>query len=314
MGIREGFEEMRISVNAILGILNDYEVEGNIDNRVSRALPITEADSDSVAFVTKERVDLATNTKAKIIIGPKGVDIPFDWNNQTLIRVPNPRLSFCRILNKFFAEKYEPQIHPSSTISEGISIHASVYIGPNCRIGKNCEIGEDTVIEGNSFVYPNTKIGKHVIIHTGAVIGAQGFGFERDEENKWVKFPQIGGLVIEDDVEISFNTCVERGALGNTVIGEGTKIDNLVSIGHNARIGKHNAIEVLTNIGGSVVIGDHNWIAPLVCVRDWITIGNRNIVGMGAVVTKNIPDDIVVFGVPAKEMGKNIPFGRSLRK
>lgn len=296
----------RISVNAILNVLNDYEIEGNVDNYISRALPITEADSNSLAFVTKEKVNLATNTKAKVIIGPKGVDVPFDWNNQTLIRVSNPRLSFARILNRFFVERSEPGIHPSSIIDNNTIIHLSVHIGPNCCIRENCEISEDVVIYGNNYIHPNTRIGKRVIIHTGAVIGSEGFGFERDEEGRLIKFPQIGGLIIEDDVEIRNYVCVERGALGDTIIGEGTKIDNLTSIGHNAKVGKHCAIGVLTDIGGSSIIGDYAWIAPLVCIRDWITIGNNVLVGMGAVVTKSFSDNVVLVGVPAKELRKNI--------
>ncbi|KKN36486.1 hypothetical protein LCGC14_0773090 [marine sediment metagenome] len=143
-------------------------------------------------------------------------------------------------------------------------------------------------------------LGKNVIVHTGTVIGEDGLGFVRDEKKNWVKFPHFGRVIIGDNVEIGANCVIDRGTLGDTVIGEGTKLENLIHVAHNAKIGKHCAIVAVTYIGGSSQIGDYTWVGPQVCIRDQIKIGKNCLIGMGAVVTKNIPDNWVVMGTPAK--------------
>lgn len=144
------------------------------------------------------------------------------------------------------------------------------------------------------------KLGRNVIIHSGTVIGEDGLGFVKDENNEWVKFPHFGRVIIEDNVEIGANCVIDRGTLGDTVIGRGTKIENLVHVAHNAKIGKHCSIVAVTYIGGSSVIGDYAWVGPQVCIRDQIKIGSNCLIGMGSVVTKDIPDNWVVMGTPAK--------------
>ena len=182
-----------------------------------------------------------------------------------------------------------------------------MFIGPQSYIG-NCEVGQGTIIESNVYVHTDTKIGKWVIIHPGAVIGSVTVAFERDDNGKLEKFPQLGRVVIEDDVEIGSNTCIARGSLsGNdTLIGKGTKVDDLVHIGHGVRVGKHCMIVTGAAMCGSVKIGDYTWIAPQACIREGITIGNRVLVGMGSVVTRDVPDNSVVFGSPAKPAGENV--------
>ena len=147
---------------------------------------------------------------------------------------------------------------------------------------------------------PKITLGKNVIIEHGAVIGCEGFSFERNEKNELERFLHIGGVVIGDNVQIGANSLVERGTFGDTIIGEGTQVDGLVMIGHNSNIGKHCVIVCGSAICGSVTIGDYTWIGAGAVIRDGITIGKNVTVGMGAVVTKNVPEGVTVYGVPAQ--------------
>jgi UDP-3-O-[3-hydroxymyristoyl] glucosamine N-acyltransferase len=143
-------------------------------------------------------------------------------------------------------------------------------------------------------------IGTNVIIEPGTVVGCNGFSFERNENGELERFPHIGGVKIGDNVQIGSNCTIERGTFGDTVIGEGSQIDNLILVGHNSVIGKHVVVVGVTIICGSVTIGDYAYIGAGVTLRDGITIGKKAFVGMGSVVTKNVPDNVTVYGVPAR--------------
>jgi len=157
---------------------------------------------------------------------------------------------------------------------------------------------------------PLLKISKSASIQKGTVIGESGFGYFPGDDDSLILFPHIKGVVIEDDVAIGSNCTIARGALTDTVIGQGTKIDNLVHIAHNVKIGKHCVFCSQVSVNGSAKIGDYTWVGPNVGIRDWVNIGKRVIVGIGAVVTKDVPDNAIVVGVPAKQIGENIPFRR----
>jgi len=279
-------------------------VLGMSDRHVSTVSPIDKAGSESVAFCNKkaaEGLQMVKNSDAGVIVCSD--DLQFasdDFGNKTLILVSDPRLAFIRIMQANFAERAKPGISSGAVVDGKAKIHPSVYIGPNSYIG-DCEIGEGTVIHGGGYIYSGTTIGKNVLIQAGAVIGAEGQGFERNQKGECEKFPQIGGVVIKDDVEIGSNASIMRGAMGNTIIGMGTKVGHLCNIGHGAIIGEHCLIISMSMIGGSTRIGDYSQISFGACVRNKIKIGKNVIVGMGAVVTKNVDDGKIVFGVPAKE-------------
>jgi len=146
------------------------------------------------------------------------------------------------------------------------------------------------------------------------VIGADGFGYQRNDKGEFEKFPHIGGVVIKDNVEIGSNTSIDRGALGNTIIEEGAKIDNLVHIAHNVKVGKHSAVIANSMIGGSTIIGDYSWVAPSVCMRDQISTGNNVTIGLGAVVLKSIPEGETWTGSPAKPLAEFLELQKKLKK
>ncbi|MFC2060264.1 LpxD N-terminal domain-containing protein [Chloroflexota bacterium] len=290
-------------------IEGDCHTQGDLDRYVLIPSPIDEAGDYSLSFCANKYRDkapqLIRDSKAAVIICPEEVELSkADYANKTLIRVPNPRLTFARLIQQFFVPPVEFDIHPSAIVDPKASIHPKVCIGPNCYVGE-CEIGEGTVLHSNIRVYPKTRIGKRVIIHPGAVIGLEGFGFERNENGQLESFPQIGRVIIEDDVQIGANVCIALGALGDTIIGAGTKIDNLTHISHNDRIGKCCQVNALVVICGSVTIGDYSQVAPHAVVREGVHIGHHVLVGMGSVVTKDIDDNLVVTGVPAKILREN---------
>lgn len=283
-------------------------VVGDIKRGFHRVRPISNASSQDLSFCAKkghEALLLIKGTKAGVVICD--VDVlsqNVKFNDKTLITVKNPRLWFIRCLAAFFPLKRKTGIHPTALIGKKCKIAKNVYVGSYVSIADDVVIGNGTKIHSGVHIHENVRIGKNVVLKSGCIIGGDGFGYERNEEGVLEKFPHIGGVIIEDDVEIGSNTCVDRGTLSDTIIGEGTKIDNLVHIAHNVIIGQHCAIIALAMIGGGVRIDDGAWIAPTACIRDGVVIGKHTLVGMGAVVTKKVDDGDIVIGVPAKSIKK----------
>ncbi len=242
---------------------------------------------------------------------PLTLELP-PLGDKTLIFVSKPRLAFAKVANKFFTTiRYFPTgIHETATVCLLAKIAPTASIGPHCIISGNIEIGENSIIYGNVSIRGNVKIGKNVVINAGAVIGAEGFGYEPDEDGTLVQFPQVGGVIIEDNVEIGANTCVDRGALGDTIIREGAKIDNLVHVAHNVIIGKNCRVICLVGIGGSVEIGDGSFVGISASIKNQKKIGKNVTVGMGAVVTKDVPDNTIVIGNPARHLATEFPINK----
>jgi UDP-3-O-[3-hydroxymyristoyl] glucosamine N-acyltransferase len=243
-----------------------------------------------------------------------------------LIRVPEPRAAFVRALHALYPKKAAAAgIHPTAVVAAGAEVAADCFVGPQvsigegahiaggCSIGAGCVIGDGVtigagcVLHPNVTVYPGVKIGARAILHAGCVLGADGFGFTLAADH-YEKFPQVGTVEIDDDVEIGANSCVDRAALGVTRIGKGTKLDNLVHVGHNCLIGKHVVIAAQTGFSGSVVVEDYATIGGQVGVGEKATIQARAIVGGGsgiltsAIVHAGEP----VWGMPARPLRKHL--------
>ena len=238
--------------------------------------------------------------------------------SKALIAVKNPRAGFARAVRIFFPPPhFEPGVHPSAIVGEGVQLGASVHVGAGAivkagaRIGARsavdcgavigacASIGEDCVIHPRVTIYPGAVIGNRVIIHAGAVIGSDGFGYVT-EAGAHLKIPQVGKVVIGDDVEIGANTTVDRAALGSTVIKRGTKIDNLVQIAHNTTIGEHCLIVAQVGIAGSTTLGNYVVLGGQVGIVDHKTLGDHVMVGAGSPVITDIPSKTVVWGFPAQ--------------
>ncbi len=276
--------------------------------------PIYEADELSLAWVnSKKNIDVSAS-KAKVILVDPGFKPTDDLlKTKIFIVVENPKLAYIRVVEKFFIEKPQYEIHPTAFVHSGAKIHPQTHIGPFSYVGKST-IGEGTIVYGHCFIYDNVTIGKNVIVQAGAIIGGDGYGYSRNEQGEFEKFPHVGGVVIEDDVEIGANTCIDKGTLGNTLICEGAKIDNLVHIAHNVIVGKHAAVIAHSMIGGSTEIGDYSWIAPSAALMNGISIGNKATVGLGAVVTKSIPDGETWAGVPAQPLKDFVVIQKKLKE
>ena len=256
---------------------------------------------------------LAEQSQASAILAP----CKFTSETKTVIRVEDARIAFARVLPLFFPEKqFAPGIHPSAVIAESAHVADTATIGPNCIIGESAAIGEQTVLEANCTlgdhstlgqaarlfpnvsVYSKCKLGDRVRIHAGSVIGSDGYGYVFDQDHHR-KIPQVGSVVIENDVEIGANCTIDRGALGDTVIGEGTKIDNLVQIGHNVVIGKHCIIVAQNGIGGSTQIGEYSTLGGQVGIIGHITIGPKVMIAARSTVLNNLEGGKQYMGFPA---------------
>ena len=290
------------------------EVGGDGDIELAGFAQADAAKPGDLTFAENEKYfRLAEKSRASAILAPE----EFASEAKPVIRVTNARIAFARVLPLLFPQKeFAPGIHPSAVIAESAQVDNSAHIGPNCVIGENAVIGRQAILEANCIVgdqsslgqavrlfpnvtiYPQNRIGDRVRIHSGSVIGSDGYGyvFDRDHHRK---IPQVGGVVIGDDVEIGANCTIDRGALGNTVIGEGTKIDNLVQIAHNVVIGNHCLLVAQNGIGGSTKVGEYTTLAGQVGVVGHIEIGPKSVVAAKAGVLNNLHGGKQYMGFPA---------------
>jgi UDP-3-O-[3-hydroxymyristoyl] glucosamine N-acyltransferase len=296
----------------------DYKIAGITEGiKCGDAKPINEASQDSIVWIKGKKENkqyLVETTKAKIIICDSSLQLNHELTERKcFIIVDDPKLTFLRIVENLFVPQKKWGIHATAVIHAEAEVDKDTFIGPFTYIGKS-KIGKNSVIDGNCYIYDDVTIGRNVRIQAGTVIGSEGYGYQRNENLEFEKFPHIGGVIIEDNVDIGSNTSVDRGALGNTIIKEGAKIDNLVHIAHNVVVGRHCAVIANAMLGGSVTIADYSWVAPSASILNQVSIGQKVTVGMGAVVTKNIPDGETWAGVPAKPLKEFIETQKAIKR
>ncbi|HTS77516.1 MAG TPA: UDP-3-O-(3-hydroxymyristoyl)glucosamine N-acyltransferase [Bryobacteraceae bacterium] len=294
--------------------------EGDGDTEIRGAADLEEAGPQDLSFVSQRRaVKLAAESRAGCLIVTPGF---VNDGRRTVIRSADPRAAMARAIAKLHpATRPTPGVHPTAVIApdaalgEGVSIGALASIGagatvgadttiaPACVIGERVKIGARCLIHANVTIYRDVSVGDEVILHSGCVLGADGFGFVLDH-GAYEKFPQIGRVEIGDRVEIGANSCVDRAALGVTIIGEGTKLDNLVHVGHNCRIGKHVVVAAQTGFSGGVMVGDYAVIGGQVGIGDKARIEPRAVLGSGSGVlsSKIVHAGQVMWGTPARPL------------
>lgn len=293
VGVEELIAHLGAAVLAVVGVR--YA-------RFSRPMPLGTAEPDAITFCRAghpRAAEMIAASKAAVVVCGPELASREPLAAKTLVAVAEPRLEFLRVVEKWFAlPKPAPGIHPSAVVDSGAKIDASAHVGPGCNVGR-VEIGAGSVLYGNNHLYDGVKIGRNVLVQAGTVIGSPGFGYERNDEGEWEHFPHIGGVTIEDDVEIGANTCIDRGTLADTVVKRGAKIDNLVHVAHNVIVGEHAVIIGTAQIAGSVVIGDHAWVAPSATIINGVKIGRETTIGLGSVVVKDVPDYAKTMSQPA---------------
>lgn len=283
-----------------------YGGDGNIETYSS----LTNIKEYSLIFVKKfnqEFVSLINTMEVKWTILAIVTPEYKDKLECSCIFSDNPRLDYLRVVQAYFVkDNFVAGIHPSAILGKRTSIGKNVFIGANCFIGDNVTIGDDTCILPNVIIMENTSIGTNCYIKSGVVIGQSGFGFERDENGVPVHFPHLGHVKIGNHVYIGANTAIDRGTLDATIIGDNVKIDNLVHIAHNVIIDNCSYVIAGTIIGGGVHIGKDCWIAPNVSIKQQLHIQDNALIGLGAVVLKNVEQNTVVAGNPAKVLKKSV--------
>ena len=295
------------------------ELSGDGQIEITGVSGINEAEPNQITFVANSKylAAIATTQASAIIIGP-GVS----GKGKATISVENPYWGFVQVLELFSwgkGEQTAPGIHETAIIGENVAIGERVTIEAHSVIGNNVEIGNDTIIKplvyigddtkigcdgliySNVSIRENVTIGDRVIIHCGAVIGSDGFGFTPDPKNhRPYKIPQVGSVVIEDDVEIGANTTIDRATLSKTLIKSGTKLDNLVQIAHNVIVGKDCCFAAQSGIAGSTTLGDRVNIAGQSGVIGHLTLGDNIVIYSKSAVTKDMPSGSHLSGIPAR--------------
>jgi len=291
------------------------ELDGPADLVISGVAGLEEAAAGELSFLARARYrpQLRETTASAVIVKPKeDCALP-------AIRVQDPQLAFLVALEAFARlrdDLFEAGVHPTAVIHPSARTGADVRIGPHVSIGAGCRVGRGTTLGANCVLMPESSVGEdsllypgvivredcelgdRVIVHSGAVIGADGFGFARPGA-RYRKIPQIGRVIVEDDVEIGANTCIDRATTGRTVIGAGTKLDNLVQIAHNVTIGENTAISAQTGISGSTKIGSDVVLAGQVGIVDHAVVGDGVQVGGQSGISGRVPDGSMVSGSPA---------------
>jgi UDP-3-O-[3-hydroxymyristoyl] glucosamine N-acyltransferase len=311
-----------VSIGEIVDFVGG-EFTGSREAPIESVAPLASANGNQLTFLSNRKyaAELAA-TKAGAILVPKKLD----GADPRWIRVDDPYFALARIMTRWFSNRPMPKgISPKAVVAESaklgdklalghfVTIGENVVVGNNVTIFQNVAIeagsviGDDCIIYPNVVVYDGTRIGNRCIIHSGVVIGSDGYGFAT-YGGKHHKIPQIGIVRIEDDVEIGAGTTIDRAALGETVIGEGTKIDNLVQIGHNVKVGKHCLLVSQVGIAGSTELGDYVAVAGQSGFSGHLKIGNRVQVAAKSAVLDDVPDDTKVMGSPA------VPFTEFARR
>jgi UDP-3-O-[3-hydroxymyristoyl] glucosamine N-acyltransferase len=300
----------RFDIESILSDLGlVYEIKGRITNfkSIKNVAALDEATPNDLTFCSKKTknalIDISQSNGGVILHDKIHSEVINANPNQLLISVENPRLVFMHLANRIY--------HSKSNFKQGISrlsfISKNSSIGKNCAVGNfssiddDCTVGDNTIV-GDRVSLKNCVIGDNCIIQSGIAIGEDGFAYERNNNTILEAFPHYGKVIIGNNVEISTNCSIARGSLKDTIIRNGTKIDALVHIAHNVVIGKNCGLTAGTIIGGSTTIGDTCWLGLNCTLKHKINLGNKVIVGSGASVINDVPDEDIIAGVPAKSI------------
>ena len=308
---------MQFTAEMIAALLSG-EIVGDKSATVSTVSSIDGGKAGSLAYLTNPKYEqYIYTTEASIVLVDKTFE-PKEEVKTTLIKVENVGECVLNLLEMYNAARPRKQgISKLASISEKATIGENCYIGDfvviedgakigdnvqlyaQCYVGDNVTIGEGTKFYPGVKIYEGCKIGKNCIFHAGVVIGADGFGFAPKEDGTFAKIPQLGNVIIEDNVELGANTCIDRAKTDSTIIRSGVKLDNLIQIGHNVEVGSNTVMSAQVGIAGTTKVGSNCFIAGQVGIADHIVVGDRVKIGSKSGIDKNVPNDEIRFGFPA---------------
>ena len=316
---------MEFTAEMIAGFLGG-EIVGNKEAKVHTVSSIEEGKAGSLSYLTNPKYEAYIYTTGASVVLVNRTFEPAQPLSATLIKVDDAGACVLKLLEMYNAAKprrsgisplasvcAEAQVGEGCYIGDFAVIEADVKIGNGCQIypqvylGTGVSVGEGTILYPGVKVYEGCLIGRNCILHAGAVIGADGFGFMPNAAGGFDKIPQLGNVVIEDDVEIGANTCIDRAKTDSTVIRRGVKLDNLIQIGHNVHVGENTVSSAQTGIAGTSKVGSNCFLAGQVGIADHVNIGNNVKIGAGSIVLKDVPDNCTVVGNPGRVVVKKTP-------
>jgi len=301
---------------AEIAALVGARIQGDPAVDLTGVAPLERATGSDLSFLSNPKYrDAALASGAGAVLASSADDLP----GRTVLVCADPYAAFAKVLRHWYPPReHPPGVHPSAVVEPGASVHPSAFVGPcavvgrdtqvgegsqvdaGCVLGRNCKLGRGCHLFPRVVLYDDTELGDRVILHSGVVLGSDGFGYAQ-EAGRHLKIPQVGRVVVEDDVEIGANSTVDRGALEATRIGAGTKIDNLVMVAHNVQVGPHCILVAQSGISGSTRLGHHVIIAGQSGAVGHIRIGDGARVGAKSAVTHDLPDGAFVTGHPAQD-------------
>jgi UDP-3-O-[3-hydroxymyristoyl] glucosamine N-acyltransferase len=310
---------MEFDALTIAGFLKG-EIEGNPNIKVNTVAKIEEGHPGALSFLANPKYEhYIYTTKSSVVLVNKTF-VPSAKIEATLIRVDNAYESFASLLRLVdSARPRKTGVHPTALIEPSAKIGSNVYIGPYAYIGENCVVGDGSSLFPHVYIGDNTKVGNNCIlnhrvtvyhdcligngciIHAGSVIGSDGFGFAPQSDNEFMKIPQLGNVVLEENVEIGANVTIDRATMGSTVIRRGVKLDNLIQIGHNVEVGENTVMAAQTGIAGSSKIGKNCMFGGQVGIAGHITIAEGARIGAQAGILGNVKENSTIIGSPAMD-------------
>ena len=308
---------MEFSAEMIAGLLAG-DVVGDGEATVTTISSIEGGKKGGLAYLSNPRFEqFLYTTKCSVVLVERDFE-PKEKVEATLVKVDNVNACVLRLLDMYNAMKPQKRgISKLASISEKATIGENCYIGdfavveagavvgdgakiyPQCYVGDNVKVGANTTLYAGVKIYEGCLVGANCILHAGSVIGADGFGFAPNAEGGFDKIPQLGNVIIEDNVEIGANTCIDRAKTDSTIIRKGVKLDNLIQIGHNVQVGENTVSSAQSGIAGTTKVGANCFIAGQVGIADHVVVGDRVKIGAKSGVDKNVPDDEIRYGNPA---------------
>jgi UDP-3-O-[3-hydroxymyristoyl] glucosamine N-acyltransferase len=294
------------TLNEIMALHPVIHFTGSADHVVKKAVELTQIQQteNAIAWCNQKNIPSLAGITKGTIITPK---LPSDFTKAkgvNYLEVNQPRHYFLSVLKLLYPDQSVSGVSGSAKIFKDVQLGKGISIGENVVIESGASVGDNVKIGHNTVIHANTIIGNNVIIGSNCTIGGQGFGYQKNEQGEYEPLPHIGNVVIEENVEIGNNVCIDRAVLSSTILKRNVKVDNLVHVAHNVVVDENSLLIANSMIGGSTIIGKNVWVAPSASIINKTEIGDDAVIGMGAVIIKKVEPRTIVAGNPGKFLKK----------